>query len=388
MGTIREQDTLDRIVQLELPVQKISVRNLQAFRLAAHLMLSLGDKSAAIETRRTLRSLVSSEHAPDLELLLGSLQQPDLSRLSQGEDELVRVGLNTHHPVWWVEYCFRLFGRGQAIELLSSPSRPRYIRVNPLRNRGKYSLPIHAKAMSNMLRQVSLKHGIYSLQGPLSTFSQFFAQGLFQIQDLASFLAIKAADPKPGERVLDLCAAPGAKTTTLAQLMRNRGQIISVDYSRSRMETWKRETARLGVKIGEPLIGDVNDLGVHEEFDLVVIDPPCTGTGVFDRNPSMKWHLSPESLRKYTILQRRFLNSASRLVKENGRILYCTCSVTLEENEAMISSFLKTHPEFETRPIIKEYGSPGLHGLSDCRRFYPNRDGTAGYVVSLMQRMA
>src|SRR5207245_4752706 len=112
------------------------------------------------------------------------------------------------------------------------------------------------------------------------------------MQDLASFLAVKAANPAPGEAVLDLCAAPGGKTATLAQFMKNRGRILSVDYSKNRMASWSSETERLGVKIASPLIEDASSLGLKGEFDLVVVDPPCTGNGILDRNPRMKWHLS------------------------------------------------------------------------------------------------
>jgi 16S rRNA (cytosine967-C5)-methyltransferase len=206
------------------------------------------------------------------------------------------------------------------------------------------------------------------------------------MQDLASYLAIEAANPMPGENVLDLCAAPGAKTAAIAQFMKNRGTIVSVDYSPARMKSWRREVRRLGVKIANPVISDASRLGLHDSFDLVVIDPPCSGTGVFDRNPRMKWHLSPQSVDRYSILQGRFLELAASLVGEEGRILYCTCSLTVEENEQVISAFLKSHPEFETRPILEHYGAPGLMGLVDCRRFYPHRDRTAGYFIARMQR--
>src|SRR5438034_9883065 len=100
----------------------------------------------------------------------------------------------------------------------------------------------------------------------------------------------------------------------------------------------------------------------------------------------MKWHLSPESVNRYSILQRHFLESAASLVGEEGRILYSTCTLTVEENEHVISSFLKSHPEFETRPILEQYGSPGLMGLADCRRLYPHRDRTAGYFIRSEER--
>ena len=207
------------------------------------------------------------------------------------------------------------------------------------------------------------------------------------MQDLASFLAVTAGAPEPRETVLDLCAAPGAKTAAIAQLMKNRGEIVSVDYSPIRMKSWKREVQRLGVQIASPVIGDAAGIGLRENFDLVVVDPPCTGTGVFDRNPRMKWHLSPQSVGRYSILQRRFLDLAASMLEVDGRILYCTCSLTIEENEDVVSTFLKSHPEFETRPVLEQYGSSGLSGMTDCRRFYPHRDQTAGYFIARIERL-
>src|SRR5207244_11076306 len=171
----------------------------------------------------------------------------------------------------------------------------------------------------------------------LSVLAGFSSCGCFQMQYRASCRAVKSGAPVPGENVLDLWAAPGAKTAAIAQLMKNRGSIVSVDYSRRRMNGWRREVERLGVKIADPVISDASLLGLRTSFDLVIIDPPCTGTGVFDRNPRMKWHLSPKSVERYSTLQRSFLDSAASLVEQEGRILYCSSRCTLEENEDVVS---------------------------------------------------
>lgn len=362
----------------------MSARSL--FRLTAYALLQSGGKSNLRRIERSLRSIAPIELLPRLELFLGTLLALDTSRPLNGLPDPERIALETHHPAWWVNYCFRVFGRGDAVALLSSMPRPRYLRVNPLKNRGRTGLPNEIAFLGDRLTRIPSLPGIYTVDGSPSAFARFFSEGLFQMQDLASYLAIKAADPKPGEKVLDLCAAPGAKTSALAQSMKNRGKVVSVDYSSRRMEAWKREIRRLGVKIAEPVITDVARIGLHGNFDLVVIDPPCTGTGVFDRNPRMKWHLSPQSVDHYSILQQRFLESALSQVGEEGRILYSTCSLTIEENEQVVSTFLKSHQEFETRPILEQYGSPGLKGLVDCRRFYPHRDRTAGYFIARIER--
>ena len=388
LGTVSEQDLLDLHLHNAFPDEKLgtNVRNL--FRLTTYVTLRPGAKAKIRRIQRSLRTIVPHDLLPKFELLLGTLPACDESRLFSNLRDSNSIALETHQPVWWVDYCFLMLGRGEAVALLSSPPRPRYLRVNPLKNHGRTSLPKALRGLADRLANVPSTPGLYTLRSSPSAFAEFFKQGLFQAQDLASYLAITAGDPKPRETVLDMCSAPGAKTATMAQLMKNRGRIISVDYSLERMKTWKREVQRLGVEIADPVIADAARLGLRENFDLAVVDPPCTGTGVLDRNPRMKWHLSRQSVNRYSILQRGFLDSASFLLEKDGRILYCTCSLTVEENEDVVASFLKSHPDFETQPVLEQYGSPGLRGMVDCRRFYPYRDRTAGYFVARLQRQS
>ncbi len=377
-------DLLDRAVQTTFPSSKLDRKSLALLHLAAYLMFSDNTDPKA-DLVRALRKISSELEGPRLEQLLGSLiahESPDASR---DMSEIEQVGVRTHNPPWWVSYCFYHFGRETGLKILSPPARPRYLRVNPLRNRGRASIPVELRKYSSQL--VKADFGTYLLTGSPSILAKYFERGLFQVQDLASYLAIKAAAPIPGESVLDLCAAPGGKTATLAQLMKNQGRIISVDYSKNRMGSWSSEMERLGVKIASPLIGDASNMGLNEQFDLLIVDPPCTGTGILDRNPRMKWHLSPKLVQKFSILQSGMLEESSKYTRPGGRILYCTCSLTLEENELVLSRFLIAHSDFETRPILEGYGSPGLRGQSNCRRFYPHRDGTAGYFIARLERI-
>lgn len=385
LGTVREQNLLDLYVQNAFPDDKLGISDRCLFRLTTYTFLRLKSKRMIRRLEGSLKAIVPPVLLPKLELFLGTLPAYDESRFFFNLGDSEKVALETQHAVWWVDYCFRMLGRSDAVRLLSSPPRPRYLRVNPLRNRGRTSLPRVLGPLVERLTRVPSTPRMYTVRGPLSAFAEFFKDGLFQMQDLASYLAVTAGAPEPRETVLDLCAAPGAKTAAIAQLMRNRGEIVSVDYSPVRMKSWKREVKRLGVQIAYPVIGDAARIGLRENFDLVIVDPPCTGTGVFDRNPRMKWHLSAQSVDRYSILQRRFLESAASIVDAHGRILYCTCSLTIEENEDVVSTFLKSHPGFETRPVLEQFGSPGLRGMTDCRRFYPHRDQTAGYFIARIE---
>src|SRR5712691_2709567 len=384
VDVVSRLDSLDRAIESVFPDVGFGREKLALFRLAAQLML-VDDTNSKSDVVRALRKISSDPEHSELEQLLGFLVAQDLPNVPSVLNEAEQVGLSTHNPPWWVSYCFYHFGRVTGLKILSSPARPRYVRVNPLRNRGRIRLPLELRKYSSHLEKVD--SGVHLLDGPPSFFARYFEIGLFQVQHLASFLGGKSADPAPGERVLDLCAAPGGKTATLAQLMKNRGRIISVDYSKSRMASWRAETERLGVKIASPLIGDASNLGLNSDFDLVIVDPPCTGTGILDRNPRMKWHLSPKLVQKFSLLQSRMLEESSQYARPGGRVLYCTCSLTLEENELVLSKFLSAHVDFETRPILEDYGTPGLRGQTNCRRFYPHRDRTAGYFIARLEHL-
>jgi 16S rRNA (cytosine967-C5)-methyltransferase len=183
--------------------------------------------------------------------------------------------------------------------------------------------------------------------------------------------------------VLDVCAAPGAKTTYLAQLMQNQGVIYSIDYSVRRMQVWKREVFRMGVKNVEAVIADVcKPLPFILKADVVVLDPPCTSTGVFAKQPSAKWRLTPRSIEKMIDIQWGMINNCAEKVKTGGFLTYSTCSITVEENEMIIERFLKWHSEFSLMEIKPKIGVPGLRGLEKCRRLYPHIHESNGFFIA------
>jgi 16S rRNA (cytosine967-C5)-methyltransferase len=210
---------------------------------------------------------------------------------------------------------------------------------------------------------------------------------LFYIQDKASCFATQAAAPKPGSKLFDVCAAPGAKTTYLAQLMQNQGSIVSVDFSKRRLKTWRQEVNYMGVTIAHamtanaclppPFIGEV---------DLVVLDPPCTSTGVFAKQPSAKWRLSQNSIENMAEVQQQMITNCAQKVASGGYLTYSTCSITIEENEMVIEHFLKEHPNFHLVEIEPKLGLPGLRGLTQCQRLYPHIHECNGFFIAKLQK--
>jgi 16S rRNA (cytosine967-C5)-methyltransferase len=159
-----------------------------------------------------------------------------------------------------------------------------------------------------------------------------FAEGLIQPQDPTATAVVEAAGPSPGARVLDFCAAPGTKTTHLAETMDNRGSVTAVDISPERLTKIEENCRRLGVDIVTPLLAEkVGGLEVRS-FDLAIVDAPCSNTGVLARRPEARWRFSEEKVQALAADQRQLLSLASRFVRQGGRLVYSTCSIEPEEN--------------------------------------------------------
>jgi 16S rRNA (cytosine967-C5)-methyltransferase len=197
----------------------------------------------------------------------------------------------------------------------------------------------------------------------------------------------EVASPKTTDLVLDICAAPGVKTTHLAQLMDNRGKIISVDYNERRLNSWRMMVKKMGVLNAESVLADATKPGElpNEMADLVLLDPPCTGTGMFNESPSGKWRINRNSIRQMASIQRKLIANAAVHVAEGGVLIYSTCSITFDENEAVIIDFLKKNPSFSVKKSNPYLGEPGLE-LSDAQRLYPYLHGCQGFFIIKLEK--
>jgi len=222
-----------------------------------------------------------------------------------------------------------------------------------------------------------------------------FQDGLIEVQDEGSQLAALLVDAKPGQRVVDFCAGAGGKTLAIAAAMKNKGKIVACDTLKGRVE-------RAGDRLKRAGVFNVERRGLESErdpwvkrhaggFDRVLVDAPCSGTGTWRRNPDAKWNLQPDDLPRLAKLQASILDSAQRLVKSGGRLVYATCSLLAEENDAQIDAFLESHPEFERVPIADVWRD--VIG-TDCPAdgptlsLTPLRHGTDGFFVAVMTRKA
>ena len=396
--TTRRRNLIDKFVNTVAAPKKIGEYNLgiQSFLRLYVYQTRVAKNWAKINLQEAEsiaslgRSILGWETVREVEPILGFLLTRQLEPILKAANDVERVSLQTFHPSWFVRYCYRLFGRNEAIAFLEGSVNPppTYIRVNTLAAAEEAIVQkLEAEGVKiEKAEPLKFTYKIGEMKKPLNTLPSY-KEGLFYIQDKASCFAAEAADPKPGNVVFDVCAAPGAKTTYLAQLMHNEGSIGSVDFSNRRMKVWKKEAARMGAKIAEPVIADAcAALPFNTQADLVVLDPPCTSTGVFAKQPSAKWRLRPKSIEKMAAIQWKMINSCAEKVAAGGALTYSTCSITVEENEMIIERFLKWHPEFTLAEITPKVGLPGLRGLTKCQRLYPQLHQCNGFFIAKLQK--
>jgi len=335
------------------------------------------------------RKILGWWHLKNVEPALGKILSTNPTALT-GLEETEKIAIKTYNPTWFVKYCIKLLGRAEALKFLEQSAKitPTYIRINTLKAPTETILQNIQQENITIEKVPNLKHTykLIDTKKPLAR-TQSFSQGLFYIQDKASCLAAEIANPKQNTTVLDICAAPGSKTTYLSQLMQNTGKIISMDYSKRRIHIWKNVTKRMGTENAEPIVADVpSSIPLNVSADLVILDPPCTSTGTFGKSPDAKWRLTKRSVIGMSKIQAEMIENCADYVKAGGNLVYSTCSITVEENEMVIENFLKLHPEFmfvESKPRI---GLPGLRGLTNCQRLYPNIHECNGFFVAKLKK--
>ena len=392
--TLRKKNHIDFLLNSVLAPRTLNdlKRGPRAFlRLYVHeTKFTDGNLDTATRIARMGRTILGWWKLKDVEEVLGEILSVNPESAIEGLEETEKGGIQTYHPTWFVKYCFRLLGRGEALKFLekSADVSPVYVRLNTLKAPQETILKRiqDEKVVLEKVPQLKHTYKLIETNKPL-TRTQSFNQGLFYIQDKASCLAAEIADPKQDSTVLDVCAAPGSKTTYLAQLMENSGEIVSVDYSKRRIRVWKKETERMGTENVQPIAADARtSLPLNVSADLMILDPPCTSTGTFGKTPDAKWRLTKRSMLGMSRIQAEMIEHCAEHVKEGGFLVYSTCSITVEENEMVIENFLKLHPEFSLTESKPRIGLPGLRGLTKCQRLYPHIHECNGFFVAKLKK--
>jgi len=382
-GVVRWQRTLDWLIarKTEGRDQKPALRTL--LRLGLYQMFWLDrvpDHAAVNETVALARELGYGPQAGFVNALLRGCARE--REPIQGELEALKTSAPARgysHPDWLCERWQARWGADALRRLLDWNNQPprTFARVNTLR--------VEPGALLEQWRQENVAYDffqrdwtgenlVFELKShPPLTHLPSFIQGGFYIQDPSTLLAVHLLDPQTDDRLLDLCAAPGGKTTYLAQRLNNRALIVACDSSAPRLQRLQENCARLGVTCVEVVVTDALPQSVVGplSYDRVLVDAPCSNTGVLRRRIELRWRIRPEELQRLQALQLRLLQTAATRLKSGGTLVYSTCSLEPEENLDVVQQFLAQHP--------------GLR-LEGERELLPFRDGVDGaYVAKLLK---
>ncbi len=294
------------------------------------------------------------------------------SALIQGIDERDPGGAALRHslPTWLTERWFSELGADEAVALMRACNEPAEaaLRVNELITSPAEvisRLPVESHAAPG------LPEGLV-LGGPFDAHgSALFEAGAITPQSRGSMLVGRMLAPRARERVLDLCAAPGAKTTHLAALMADEGTLVAVERHPGRAEALRHTCARMRATIAEVSVADAASLQVEEPFDRVLVDPPCSGLGTLQARPDIRWRASPASVHELSGLQGEILDAAAAAAASGGTVVYSVCTISQPEGTGVIGRFLAGHPQFR---------------LAEERQLLPHRDGTDGFYIARLVR--
>ena len=283
-------------------------------------------------------------------------------RSLEGLDELERISIETSHPLWMVKMFNKQYGLEKTKKICLEDNTPptRSGRVNTLK-----------ASKEELLKEGCFKEGTLSKDALLYNkgnlaLTSYFKEGKVTIQDESSQLVARLLDPQKTDYVLDMCSAPGSKTTHLSALMENQGKIEAYDLYEHKVKLVEYNLRRLGVKNVHIQAGDSTKLKeVYSEktFDRILLDAPCSGFGVLKRKPEIKYHDS-SIMDGLVSLQELLLENAYYLLKNDGTMVYSTCTINKKENELMIQKFIEKHPDMEVikqRTILNyEYHTDGF----------------------------
>jgi 16S rRNA (cytosine967-C5)-methyltransferase len=372
-GSIRWQEKLDWVIsQFVTPakLRKTQPEIIEILRLGLYQLLHLdgiADYAAVSESVELAKKYGNKGSSGFVNAILRNvIRNKDKIKYSDiNKDPIKHISVRYSHPEWMVQRWIDRYGIKQTIDIcLANNTRPPlFIRTNML----KVSRQDLIESLENDGLSVSTSDRVpesievFNLNKSLAQLESY-NKGLFQVQDESSMLIGHILDPKPDEIIIDVCSAPGGKSTHIAELMENKGKIMSFDINKDRLGMLNENCQRLGINIIETIVSDARNIGEHikEKADRILIDAPCTGLGVLRRRVEARWRRTPEQIDEFAKLQYEILESVCQYVKPNGVLVYCTCTIEPEENERVVEKFLESHPEFQIQSI-----SPFLPDIAD-----------------------
>lgn len=380
LGVLRWQLWLDTLIE------HYSKRRAEALDFPVRLALRLGlyqlrflsrvPASAAVNESVNLvhGARLSSAAAFVNAVLRRAVRENEYDPSSQIADPLERVAVETSHPRWLIERWTNALGSDEAAAFARANNRvpPVAFRLvgGDLTNVKKRFQAIGASVEPSLVAE-----GAWRVSGASSLVRELAASGTIYLQDEASQLVGQTVNVQSNERILDLCAAPGGKTTLMAQRAGNSALIVASDRSKKRLQTVVNTSALHKLNVIKSVVLDAaRPLPFKNSvFDRILVDAPCSGTGTLARNPEIRWRISEPDIHTLAAQQKLFLTNAARVLKPGGQLVYSTCSVERDENERVVEEFLRENPAFT---VLK------------TTRTWPHHEGVDGFFIASLQLAA
>jgi 16S rRNA (cytosine967-C5)-methyltransferase len=389
-GTVQRRGTLDHVAQrlVNRPLDGLDPPVLAAIRIGLYQLLFLQGVAAHAAVGESVELAKRSGRGG------AGLVNAVLRRAAREAEELVgELDDNTpaaaavmHSvPAWLAELWWNELGADEARKLLARINEPAEsaLRVNSLLSSvpealARLPVPTHPAP--------ALPEGLV-LEEPFDAFaSPLWSAGAVMPQSRASMLVARVLDPRPGEQVLDLCAAPGAKTTHLAALIEDSRRVVAVERHPGRARALQGTCGRMRAQCVEVVVGDaaVPPAGA---FDRVLVDPPCSGLGTLQSRPDRRWRAGPEAIAELAELQGRILAAGAAATSPGGSLVYSVCTISRAESQVVVERFLREHQDFAPDDLLAEYpewGNPSERGPH--LQLLPHRDRTDGFFIARMHR--
>ena len=404
-GTIQFQRTLDDTLRklITKGFDKLTPWVHSLLRMSAYQMLYLDRIPPHAAVNEAVQIAKRRGHSGISGMVNGVLrsmerQLAELKLPNDSPDPITRIGLTHSYPNWLVKRWVKVYGEAKAEEICAAGNEPPHasLRVNPLMTSREKALELLAFAGYEAQPSPLTPYGIIVSGGGNLAVTDGYINGLWSLQDESSMLVAEVCAPAPGMRVLDCCAAPGGKTSHLAELMNNEGTVIANDVHPHKRKLIEEQAQRLGLTSVKAVTGDALELASQfdaDSFDLVLLDAPCSGFGVIRRKPEIKWTKKVEDVTAIAELQSRLIKEAAKLIKPGGTLVYSTCTIERQENEDQIAAFLSEHPSFELdkswpEKVLAPLRTAGVidETFDGSVQLLPEHFGSDGFFIGRLKR--
>ena len=394
-GTLRWRERLDWVLggQVKAGIDSLSPWVLNVLRMGLYQILFLDriPHHAAVDESVKLATRYANPGAAGLvnAVLRRTLRDGEGPAPQDVIDDPIKgAAIEWSHPRWMAERWWERFGPKSTMALMEANNRrpATCIRANVLKTDRE---TLRRALVSQDIEVESCTYSRTSLNvtGSFSPTSvPEFDQGLFFVQDESESLVAALLDPKPGETVLDLCAAPGGKTTHIQELRNNEGRLIAVDAQENRLKRVQENVSRLGIRGVETICAEGQDLNLDSQVDRVLVDAPCSGLGVLARRADARWRKTPDIIPQMAAIQQELLEAAASHLKPGGTLVYSVCSNEPEEGEMLIGQFLSDHKDFSLTDAPQIL--PAETVVDGFLQMFPHLQGTDGAFAARLRREA